>query len=162
MRRDINNEQKLRSLVKSILNGKPILFHPYSQYATLGAGAIKEVNSFCEIRNEVYKKFIHEILREVEIVVEKDENRHQEEVKKESMNLPQVKGKISSKLAKTLNHSERPLNYIAILLSIIALFTSITAKGTLLSVVAGFFALIFLFILLFSAFKKEEKGETDL
>jgi hypothetical protein len=62
LRRDINNDEGLRALVKTILNGTPPLFLPNSQYATLGAGAIKEVDSYCEIRNEIYKKFLHKIL----------------------------------------------------------------------------------------------------
>ena len=61
---NINENNALRDLVKNIVKkSKPKIFHPYKDFALLGAGAIKEENSFCKIRNEVFKKYIIEILK---------------------------------------------------------------------------------------------------
>jgi hypothetical protein len=61
---NINENDALRDLVKRIVKkSKPKRFHPYKDFALLGAGAIKEENSFCKIRNEVFRKYIIEILK---------------------------------------------------------------------------------------------------
>ena len=64
LKNNINDNDALRDLVKSIIKkNKPKKFHPYKDFALLGAGAIKEENSLCKIRNEVFKKFIIDILK---------------------------------------------------------------------------------------------------
>lgn len=61
---NINENRALRDLAKNIVKkSKPKTFHPYKNFALLGAGAIKEENSYCKIRNEVFKKFIIDILK---------------------------------------------------------------------------------------------------
>jgi hypothetical protein len=64
LREDITRNKNLRDLVKDILNGKKKKFFPHSEFSTFGVGGIIKRDSFCAIRNEVYRKFITDILPE--------------------------------------------------------------------------------------------------
>lgn len=60
---DILSDETLKNLVHDLLiEKKEKIFHPYSDYALLGAGAIKEGNTKCKIRNKVFEKFTIDIL----------------------------------------------------------------------------------------------------
>jgi hypothetical protein len=63
LKKDIIKDDTLKNLVRDILLAKKgKIFHPYSDYAIIGAGAIKEENSLCKIRNPVFEKFIIDII----------------------------------------------------------------------------------------------------
>jgi hypothetical protein len=62
LKHNIKKDDILKNLVKDILRGNIIKFAPYAEYAISGAGAIKEEDSYCAIRNEVYKAFLMNLL----------------------------------------------------------------------------------------------------
>jgi predicted ATP-binding protein involved in virulence len=67
LRNEIENDGILRDLIKDILKGRKRRFLPFKEYSISGAGSIvKDENNLCDVRNEVYKKFLKEILPHVE------------------------------------------------------------------------------------------------
>lgn len=58
LKENLTKNLKLRKLVIDILDGEKKPFYPYTEFSIWGAGAIKEENSLCSIRNDVYKKYI--------------------------------------------------------------------------------------------------------
>lgn len=58
LRVDITENKKLQQLVKAIIRGEKKKFFPNKKFSMLGAGAITEQDTFCSIRNEVFKEFI--------------------------------------------------------------------------------------------------------
>jgi hypothetical protein len=63
LKEDIANDEVLKNLLHDLLiEEKEKDFPPFSDYAILGSGAIKEENSLCKIRNPIYKRFIKYIL----------------------------------------------------------------------------------------------------
>ncbi|MCX6580083.1 MAG: AAA-like domain-containing protein [Candidatus Aminicenantes bacterium] len=65
MAQHIKVNNRLEYLLQDILlEGKQKPFYPYKEYAVEGAGAIKNNNSYCVIRNEIYKEFVEGILNE--------------------------------------------------------------------------------------------------
>jgi hypothetical protein len=63
LKRDIVKVEALKNLVHDLLiEKKQKIFYPYKEYSLLGAGAIKEQDSYCAIRNEVYKTCIMNLL----------------------------------------------------------------------------------------------------
>jgi hypothetical protein len=63
LERNIKEDEGLRNLLKSILiEKKEKNFYPNSEFALMGAGAIKEENSLCKIRNPIFERCILEIL----------------------------------------------------------------------------------------------------
>lgn len=65
LRQDITRDSTLRNLLWDIFTGEKKKFFPHTKYAMLGAGAIKETDSFCTIRNEIYKKYFGNILKSI-------------------------------------------------------------------------------------------------
>lgn len=73
LRQDLEADYELVDLTKEILKGKEKKFHPYSEFSISGSGPIVEKNGHCAIRNNVYKKFLEEILeKEVAIILEQE------------------------------------------------------------------------------------------
>lgn len=62
LRSDIEREEGLYNLIGELLRGEKRKFFQYSHYALFGAGAIKEENGYCRIRNRVYEGFLRGLL----------------------------------------------------------------------------------------------------
>jgi len=63
LKASIEKNEKLKELVIDILNGEKRKFFSVKEFALLGSGAIKEADSYCKIRNEVYERAIEDILK---------------------------------------------------------------------------------------------------
>jgi energy-coupling factor transporter ATP-binding protein EcfA2 len=61
LKNNLTENSKLRKLVIDILDREKKSFYSYKEFSIWGAGAIKEENFLCRIRNDVYKKFISNI-----------------------------------------------------------------------------------------------------
>jgi ABC-type cobalamin/Fe3+-siderophores transport system ATPase subunit len=61
LRQDIKKDEELNKLVKDLLKGRKRRFHPYTEFSLSGAGAIKEVNGSCKIRNETYRRCLRDV-----------------------------------------------------------------------------------------------------
>jgi hypothetical protein len=153
LKRDITNDETLKNLAHDLLIKKDKIFPPYSDYALLGAGAIKEENSLCKIRNPVYERFIEYILDNP--VEEPDiENRkiHEEIEEEEPGDVDNVIDSIqpfestSAKKGKDLfKHAFISFTILAILIGLIATLVKNSAF-MVGSIIATFLALIFLVI----------------
>lgn len=131
LKNNINENDDLRNLVKSIIKKrKPKIFHPYKDFALLGAGAIKEENLLCKIRNEVFKKFIIDILKNP-IKYNNGEN-----------GVKEKKPKI------TITRKSNPL-IILIASSVIAGFMGALATNPIGIIVAGFLLLLSILYFIF-------------
>jgi hypothetical protein len=99
LKKNIQKDEELRNLLKSMLiEKKEMNFFPNSEFALMGAGAIKEENSLCKIRNPIFERCILEILNNpVEETAWKSKEEPKEGEEKE-----EVKEQNSSKL----NHPE--------------------------------------------------------
>jgi hypothetical protein len=63
LKQDIKTDKTLCELVKRILDGEQIKCSQYREFSYAGAGPIKEgPDSFCAIRNEVFKEFFKSVL----------------------------------------------------------------------------------------------------
>lgn len=62
LEQDVKNDEKLRSLIISILNGEKKKYFPYQNFSFEGVGPIREKDDFCIIRNKVYEIFLRRIL----------------------------------------------------------------------------------------------------
>jgi hypothetical protein len=72
LKTDLKNK-KLERLIRDIFKGMKKEYHPYKDFSIKGAGPIvADENSFCTIRNEVYKKFFRDTLN-----IADDESRFQ-------------------------------------------------------------------------------------
>lgn len=63
LRRDLSRNNELRSLSRDILEGKKRVYHPYKKFSLMGAGAIINKDSYCDIRNEIYRRVIGDVLK---------------------------------------------------------------------------------------------------
>jgi len=62
LRQDIGSDSKLKSLLTDILQGQQRSFYSYKHYAISGAGAIKNQDSYCMVRNPLFEIYLHKIL----------------------------------------------------------------------------------------------------
>jgi energy-coupling factor transporter ATP-binding protein EcfA2 len=126
LKQDIKMNDILEYLLNNIIEGKKVKFHTNKEFSVSGAGAITEKKSFCDIRNEVYRKCICDVLRNA---------------KKKT---PSGTSKIPFKNEKFLIDIDKILT----ILSIIIGFVSIIAGSPTGIIVAGILAFIALSILI--------------
>ena len=63
LKQDVLRNERLQQLVIDILSGKQKKFYIFRDFSFAGAGCIiEDENSFCAIRNEVYKTFLRDFL----------------------------------------------------------------------------------------------------
>jgi predicted AAA+ superfamily ATPase len=55
---DLKSNDTLRKLLKDILKGKKIIYHPKQAFSFWGVGPIKEQDPYCTIRNPLYEEII--------------------------------------------------------------------------------------------------------
>jgi predicted ATP-binding protein involved in virulence len=77
LKHDIAKNQKLGGLIKDIFKGLKKTYHPYKEFSFSGAGCIVEdKNSFCAIRNEVYKRLLRDVIgKDFDIFLIKEKSR---------------------------------------------------------------------------------------
>ena len=66
LKENVQTNRELTELVKQILDKKKITYIDHQEFSSFGVGAIvedKENKKFCTIRNDVYKKFLEDILQ---------------------------------------------------------------------------------------------------
>jgi serine/threonine-protein kinase len=63
LRADVKEDSELEKLIRDILKGEKKKYHPYKEFSIKGAGCIVEdENALCAIRNEVYERFLRDIV----------------------------------------------------------------------------------------------------
>jgi predicted AAA+ superfamily ATPase/predicted ATPase len=67
LKQDLEADSNLKNLIREILKGKRKPYFPYIEFSISGSGPIVEKNRFCAIRNNVYKKFLEEIIEQERI-----------------------------------------------------------------------------------------------
>jgi energy-coupling factor transporter ATP-binding protein EcfA2 len=62
LRTDVKNNIELKSVLIDILKGEKMNFQTYQEFSLAGVGPIVEQNKFCAIRNNLYRKFLRDLL----------------------------------------------------------------------------------------------------
>ena len=89
----------LEDLLRDTLEGEKKLFFPNKEYSIAGAGAIKEKDLYCSIRNEIFKEFIVGLL---------DDSKYRSLPPSEKK-LLKLNNKIEAELAKINEYEEKVL-----------------------------------------------------
>jgi hypothetical protein len=131
LKQDIKMNDILENLIRDILKGKKIKYHPNKKFSVLGAGAIIEKNSFCKIRNELYRRVIRDVFRI-------NEEEHSAEKKPTKPLQPQVK--------RPPERMKITFTIISLVLAVITAFFATQVKSTIgikVSALFTFIALLF-------------------
>lgn len=92
LKQDLKENQKLEGLIIDIFKGLKITYHPHKELSFLGAGCIVEdKNSFCTIRNKVYKIFLMDVIGkdfDIYLIKEKSQDLFFEKEEKKKKPLP--------------------------------------------------------------------------
>lgn len=65
LRHDLIQSEELYKLVMSIIRGEQKKYYPNKKFSLFGVGAIIERNTFCDIRNDLYREFLMRVIENV-------------------------------------------------------------------------------------------------
>lgn len=61
LNQDVKNHERLRKLIRGVLNGEKKKYLPYKEFSIIGAGAIVAKDDYCAVRNQVYEEYLRVI-----------------------------------------------------------------------------------------------------
>jgi hypothetical protein len=154
LKKDLWFNEGLKKLVNDILLEKTrLLFHPYSDYALMGAGAIKEdEDSNCRIRNAIFEQFISDILKNppedhLRVREEKPERLETPDIRKNTTQAAPNTGPKTNNRKKSIKWIKIPI-FLSGIVSLGLFLTSLISRNTELMTMAGIFAALCLGLLI--------------